>query len=301
VHLLRGRDLIERELRQKLRLIGINILGSAAGGGLPQWNCACANCVAARAAQIEPQTQSSIAVSAGSEEFHSWWLINASPDLARQIERMPRLQPRRDGTRNTAIAGVLLTNADIDHVLGLLLLRQQVKPLVVYAADETRAALEWIDDVLARFCGIEWRKISAEFQPLNGGIAFRAIELAQSVAFQFRDDTSGTIALFAPSAGKMTKQLHEAIDSSDVVLFDGTFWRDNELATVRPEARSARQMNHLPISEDSLDVLRRSPARRKIYTHINNTNPILMPGSRERTEVEQAGIEIARDGMEIVL
>ena len=211
------------------------------------------------------------------------------------------MQPRRDETRNTPVAGVLLTNADIDHALGLLLLRQQTKPLVIYAADKTRAALDWINDVLARFCGTEWRKISGEFQPLNDGIAFRAIELPHSVAFQFRDDTSGTIALFAPSAGKMTKQLHEAIHSSDVVLFDGTFWSDDELATVRPEARSARQMNHLPINEGSFDVLRQSLASRKIYTHINNTNPILIPGSRERAEVEQAGIVVARDGLEIVL
>ena len=282
-------------------MIRIHILGSAAGGGLPQWNCACVNCVAARAGKIDPQTQSSIAISAGSEDLQSCWLINASPDLPRQIESAPWLQPRRNASRNTPIAGVLLTNADIDHALGLLLLRQQEKPLVVYATDETRAALAWLDRTLARFCGVEWRPVTSKFQSLDSGMAFRAIELPGSVAFQFRDDTSNRTALFAPSVGSWTEQLHDAIHTCDVVLFDGTFWSDGELAQVRPGARSARAMNHLPINDASLDVLRQSSARRKIYTHINNTNPILTPGSHERAQVEQAGIEIARDGLEIVL
>jgi pyrroloquinoline quinone biosynthesis protein B len=282
-------------------LIRIQILGSAAGGGLPQWNCACVNCVAARAGKIDPQTQSSIAIGAESEEFQNWWLINASPDLSRQIERTARLQPRRDASRNTPIAGVFLTNADIDHALGLLLLRQQEKPLVVYATDETRTALAWLDRALARFCRIEWRSVTPKFQSLDSGLAFRAIELPGSVAFQFRDDTSGRMALFAPSVGSFTQQLRDAVHTSDLVMFDGTFWSDGELGQVRPGARSAREMNHLPINDGSFDVLRQSPAHRKIYIHINNTNPMLMPGSSERAQVDHAGIEIARDGLEIVL
>ena len=282
-------------------MIRIQILGSAAGGGLPQWNCACANCVAARTGKIEAQTQSSIAISADSEEFQNCWLINASPDLPRQIENTTRLQPRRDASRNTPIAGVLLTNADIDHALGLLLLRQQEKPLVVYAADETRAMLAWLDRTLARFCGIEWRKISSTFQSLDSSLGFRAIELAHSVAFQFLDQASGRLALVAPAVSELTRELSEASAGSDVILFDGTFWSEDELAAVRPGARSAREMHHLPIRGGSLDFLRLSPARRKIYTHINNTNPILMPGCSERAELEQAGIEVARDGLEIVL
>jgi len=285
-------------------LIGIHILGSAAGGGLPQWNCACANCVAARTGKIAPQTQSSIAISGNAEKFPGWFLINASPDLARQIETMPQLRPglrAAAGLRNTPIAGVLLTNPAIDHALGLLLLREQQSPLVIYAADETRTALEWIDGVLAKFSGIEWRKVTAEFQSLSDSIGFRTIKLPRSVAFQFRDDTSGATALFAPSVGKLTEELRDAVQASDVVLFDGTFWSDDELAAVRPGARSAREMNHLPILDGSLNFLRQSPGRRKIYTHINNTNPILMPGTGERAQVEQAGIEIARDGLEIVL
>jgi len=211
------------------------------------------------------------------------------------------MQPRCDESRNTPIAGVLLTNADIDHALGLLLLRQQEKPLVVYATNETRAALAWLDRTLARFCGIEWRKIGSDFQTLNGSVAFRAMELPHSAAFQFLDEASGRLALVAPSVGELTRELSEASVRSDLILFDGTFWSDNELAAVRPLARSAREMNHLPILGGSLEFLRQSAARRKIYTHINNTNPILMPGSPERAELEQAGIEVARDGLEILL
>jgi pyrroloquinoline quinone biosynthesis protein B len=282
-------------------LIRIHILGSSAGGGLPQWNCACANCTAARSGKITPQTQSSIAISGDSEGFHRWFLINASPDLSRQIENMPRLQPRRESPRNTPIAGVLLTNADIDHALGLLLLREQGTPLVVYAADETRAALAWIDGVLARFCGIEWRTLSPEFQTLSASVSFRPIKLSKSVAFQFRDTGSRGTVLFAPSVGELTDDLRNVVHESDIVLFDGTFWNDGELAVIRPGARSAREMNHLPISDGSLEFLHQSPARRKIYTHINNTNPILMASSRERALVKQSGIEIARDGLEIVI
>jgi pyrroloquinoline quinone biosynthesis protein B len=107
--------------------------------------------------------------------------------------------------------------------------------------------------------------------------------------------------LFAPSVGELTEELRDAVNASDVVMFDGTFWNDCELEAVRPGARTAREMNHLPINGGSLDFLRQLPARRKIYTHVNNTNPILMPGTRERAQVEQAGIEIASDGLEIVL
>ena len=282
-------------------MIRIQILGSAAGGGLPQWNCACVNCVAARAGKIGPQTQSSIAIGVDSQKFQSWWLINASPDLPRQIESATQLQPRGNNSRNTPIAGVFVTNADIDHALGVLLLRQQEKPLVVYATDETRTALAWLDRALARFCGIEWRTVIPKFQSFDSTLAFRAIELPESIAFQFRDDTSGRTALFAPSVGSLTEQLRDAVHTSDLVMFDGTFWSNEELGRVRPGARSAREMNHLPINDGSFDVLRQSPARRKFYIHINNTNPILMPGSRERVQVEQAGIEVARDGLEIVL
>ena len=279
-------------------MIRIRILGSAAGGGLPQWNCLCANCAAARNGEIAPQTQSSVAVSADNQH---WFLVNASPDLPRQIESTPALQPQPGSLRNSPIAGVLLTNADLDHTLGLLLLRQQQTPVLVYASDATRSALDWLELLLHPFGGSAWRTASGDFNSLSNGLAFRAIELHKSNAFQLRDEVSGQAALIAPVVGELTAELRDAVDTSDVILFDGTFWNDDELRAVRRGARSAREMNHLPISDSSLALLRHSPARRKIYVHINNTNPILMPGSRERALVQQAGIEIACDGLEIIL
>jgi pyrroloquinoline quinone biosynthesis protein B len=279
-------------------LIRIRILGSAAGGGLPQWNCLCANCAAARNGEIAPQTQSSVAVSADNQD---WFLVNASPDLPRQIESTPALQPQPGSLRNSPIAGVLLTNADLDHTLGLLLLRQQQTPVLVYASDATRSALDWLELLLHPFGGSNWRTASGDFNSLSNGLAFRAIELHKSNAFQLRDEVSGRAVLIAPVVGELTAELRDAVDTSDVILFDGTFWNDDELRAVRRGARSAREMNHLPISDSSLALLRHSPARRKIYMHINNTNPILMPGSRERALVQQAGIEIACDGLEIIL
>ena len=269
-----------------------------AGGGLPQWNCLCANCAAARKGEIAPQTQSSVAVSTGAER---WFLVNASPDLPRQIESTPALQPQPGSLRNSPIAGVLLTNADLDHTLGLLLLRQQQAPVLVYASDATRSALDWLELLLHPFGGSTWRTASGDFNSLSNGLALRAIELHKSNAFQLRDEVSGRTALVAPVVGELTAELRDAINTSDVILFDGTFWNDDELRAVRRSARSAREMNHLPISDSSLALLRHSPARRKIYMHINNTNPILMPGSRERALVQQAGIEIACDGLEIIL
>jgi pyrroloquinoline quinone biosynthesis protein B len=180
-------------------------------------------------------------------------------------------------------------------------MRQQAMPLVVYATDKTRAALGWINIVLKPFFRIEWRTTAGDFQSLGNGIGCRAIELGESIALQLRDEVSRGTALVAPAVGKITNELRDAVHRSDLVLFDGTFWSDDELRAVRPGARSGREMNHVPISDGSLDLLRHSPARRKIYTHINNTNPILMPGSSERIQVEHAGVEIACDGLEVVL
>jgi pyrroloquinoline quinone biosynthesis protein B len=278
-------------------LIRLRILGSAAGGGLPQWNCSCPNCAAARAGKIPPQTQSSVALSTGDGR---WFLVNASPDLPQQIEAFPELQPERGAARNSPIAGVFLTNADLDHALGLLLMRQGQTPLAVYATDQTRRALAWMEDVLSHFCRINWQPMTREFHSLGKGIAFRAIASRAGVAFQFRDEDSGAVTLLAPAVNQINPALRNAINQSDFVLFDGTFWSNDELRAFRPNARTAREMNHLPISEGSLDFLRQSTARRKIYTHINNTNPILMPGSKERRQVEEAGLEMACDGLEIV-
>ena len=180
-------------------------------------------------------------------------------------------------------------------------MRQEETPLVVYATEKTQSALGWLETILKPFRRIEWRTPTPNFQSLGNGIAYRAIALHESIAYQLRDEVSGATALLAPAVGELTDELREAVNASDVIGFDGTFWSDEELRAVRAGARTARQMNHLPISDGSLDFLRASPARRKFYTHINNTNPILMPGSNERRQVEEAGIEIAYDGLEIIL
>jgi pyrroloquinoline quinone biosynthesis protein B len=233
-------------------------------------------------------------------EDRRWFLINASPDLRHQVENTPALQPAADSFRNSPIAAVFLTNADLDHALGLLLLRQQENPLIVYADAPTRTSLEWIDRALRPFCGIQWRGFH-KHTSLGNGLVFCAIELRKSVAFELRDERSGKTAVVAPAVGELNDALRDVINSADVVLFDGTFWKNDELSTIRPNARGASEMNHLPISDGSLEFLRDCGARRRIYVHINNTNPILMPGSAEREAVERAGIEIAQDGLEMVL
>jgi pyrroloquinoline quinone biosynthesis protein B len=224
--------------------------------------------------------------------------------LPQQIENTPELQPSPASLRNSPIAGVFLTNADLDHVLGLLLLRQQESPLIIYANSETRAALGWIDNLWDRFCCIDWNLVRLDgLKPssLTAGLTWSPIKLENSIALQFRDERGGKTALIAPAVGELNDGLRDAINSADVVLFDGTFWSNHELGAIRPNARSAREMNHLPITDGSLEFLRDSGARRRIYIHINNTNPILMPGSAEREAVERAGIEIAQDGLEMVL
>lgn len=281
-------------------MIRIRILGSAAGGGLPQWNCACPKCQAARTGKISKQTQSSIAFTIDDDK---WWLINASPDLPQQIEHNRELQPRGDSARSSPIAGVFLTNADIDHTLGLILMRQEQTSLAVYATKETQIALQWIDQLTGRFRSIEWRRLNAELDCLKQSSlpAVSVVTLKHSSALQLRDKTSKRAALIAPAVAEVTDELADAARRSDVVFFDGTFWSDNELAAFRPDARTAREMRHLPISNGSLEFLRGCGARRKIYTHINNTNPIVMPDSAEREAVEAAGIEIGYDGLEVIL
>lgn len=277
--------------------------------------------------KIPARTQSSVAVSGDGER---WFLVNASPDLRAQIESFPGLQPQPgDGaaTRSSPIEGVLLTNADLDHVLGIFLLRESSAPLRLHAAAAVRESLceaMRLDALLGVFCGVEWQEPSREFAPLRlrdgaeSGVRFRAIPLAvapplfakdldmptcsvHSVAYEIADAKTGASVLIAPDVAAFNDELCRVLCESDAVLFDGTFWSNAELRAVNPNARTAEEMGHIPICGGSLDVLRELSAARKIYMHINNTNPILAPGSRERAEVERAGIVVADDGMEFEL
>lgn len=286
---------------------------------MPQWNCACRNCQAARTGLIQPQTQSSVAISG--DGLH-WFLVNASPDLRTQLGAFAPLHPASGPARNSPLEAVLLTNADLDHTLGLLLLREG-EPLHLHASKAVRESLTRdlaFDSLLSAFCGVVWHEPPVDrWAPLScadgkpSGLACRAISLRspppvfsasgvsaeeQTVAFLFKDERTGAALLVAPDVFEITQNLEEALRSVDAVLFDGTFWSEDELGAVKSSARKASAMGHLPIKNGSLQILSRSPARHRIYLHINNTNPMLFPDSAERRAVEGAGIVIGRDGME---
>ena len=288
---------------------------------MPQWNCACANCAAARRGAIPARTQSSIAIGG---ESGDWLLVNASPDLRVQIESFPALHPGGASARSSPVRDVLLTNADLDHVLGLFLLREHGQTVRVHCTRSVRETLSGalrLDAVLGAYCGIEWHELPETGAPFSiggksGRLTCRAIPLpgeppryaaapgpsgGQSVALEFVDGKSGASLVVAPDVSAVTPELHAALADADAVLFDGTFWSDDELRRTAPAARTASQMGHLPISQGSLGLLRELPARHRIYTHINNTNPILAPGSPERVEVESAGVAIGEDGTEFQL
>jgi pyrroloquinoline quinone biosynthesis protein B len=288
---------------------------------LPQWNCGCRNCQAARAGIIPPQTQSSVAISADGQR---WFLVNASPDIRAQLEAFPALQPAQSSTRNSPLESVLLTNADLDHTLGLLCLREG-GPLTIHASESVRSFLSEklaFTSILEAFCGVRWKAPpSADWAALawaNGspsGLAYRAIILRspapaygpkdagedETTAFFFRDERTGGTLLVAPDVFEIDAELAEALAGADAILFDGTFWSEDELAGVKTSARRASAMGHLPIRDGSLEILARSSARRRAYVHLNNTNPVLFPDSLERRAVEKAGIAIGRDGMEFEL
>jgi pyrroloquinoline quinone biosynthesis protein B len=289
---------------------------------LPQWNCACANCQAARAGRIPSLTQSSVAFSA---DGRHWFLLNASPDLRAQFAAFSALHPATSSTRNHPLEGILLTNADLDHTAGLLCLREG-DPLHLHAAPAVRTDLATapaFTPLLTAFCGVIWPELPLEgwaaLRLKNGqpsGLAYQAIPLpsppsvfhsaadscaAQTMAFLVRDEQSGGVLLLAPDVFEINESLHAALQLADAVLFDGTFWSEHELGAVKDSARPASAMGHLPIHEGSLPILSQISARPRIYVHINNTNPILDPRSAEREAVEKAGLIVGRDGFEFEL
>ncbi|HEY8077893.1 MAG TPA: pyrroloquinoline quinone biosynthesis protein PqqB [Labilithrix sp.] len=288
------------------------VLGSAAGGGFPQWNCACANCSAVRANEpgFVARTQDSIAF--GDTRF---LLVNASPDVHAQIRTAPALWPR--GPRHTPIGAVVLTNGDLDHVLGLFSLRES-QPLAVYATPAVWRGIEESAFVrtLRRFEGqLVKRELAlgetvavsdARGEPL--GIAMKTIALPGKAPVHSRAAASeeDNIGLVLSESGGPTLAYAAACGSLDGVdlaghaalLFDGTFFTEDELVRQGLGEKRAKDMAHVPI-RDSLAKLRF--AGRRIYTHVNNTNPILAPSSEERRAVLAAGWEIAHDGMEIEL
>jgi pyrroloquinoline quinone biosynthesis protein B len=303
--------------------VRVRVLGSAAGGGFPQWNCGCDNCreVRAGAPGMRARTQESIAVSGDSG---SWFLVNASPEIRAQIEAFPGLWPR--AKRHSPIAGILFTNGDLDHCLGLLSLRES-HPLIVHATAAMRDGFRQgnvLYRTLERFTGqIEWRVLAlgeeqglggedAELRvtalPLPGNLPLHLKTLRErspedNVGFVIRDGrTGGRLAYLSGVAGP-SPELERACAGADVVFFDGTFWTSDELIAAGLGTRRAEDMSHWPISGPggSLEFLARLPARRRIFIHVNNTNPILREGSGARAELMRRGVEVAEDGLELEL
>jgi pyrroloquinoline quinone biosynthesis protein B len=309
----------------------IQILGSAAGGGFPQWNCGCANCAAARrtltqsssvpvSLRVKPRTQTQIAVSA--DDRH-WFLAGASPDLRLQIEGTAELHPRK--LRDSPISGVVLASADIDHVLGLLLLRE-LQPLRVYATPSILRTLREENSMFGMLNRVEPQAVWSYLQegsefPLLAPDAFdsglrcepvflsgRYPKYVKSVGLGSNEAVCGLIftsrlgkrVAYLPAVDALTDDLLAKIEAVDLLLFDGTFWSDDELARLLGSGDTAGQMGHLPI-EQSLRELREINAGRKMFIHINNTNPILDEAGPEYRAVRENGWEVAEDGWRVDL
>jgi pyrroloquinoline quinone biosynthesis protein B len=304
----------------------IKVLGAAAGGGFPQWNCGCPNCrdVRSGALPARPLTQECVAVSADGER---WFLLNASPEIRSQIESCPALHPR--GPRHSPIAAILLTNGDLDHCLGLLSLRES-HPLVIYATERVRRGFtegNVLYRTLERFPGqVTWRTLEVgketDLSGLDGeasGLTVKAIaapgkppvhlegnaapDPGENIGVVIHERRSGKRLAYFSAAAAITPGMKAAFEGADCLFFDGTFWTSDELIALGLGDKRAEQMAHLPIGGEggSLKGLAEVRAPKKIYVHINNTNPMLRPRSPERGKVEAAGWEVAHDGMEVNL
>jgi pyrroloquinoline quinone biosynthesis protein B len=303
----------------------IRVLGSAAGGGFPQWNCGCKNCTEVRrgSPRTRARTEESIVVSADSR---AWFLVNATPEIRGQLESFPALHPK--APRDCPVDGILLTNGDLDHCLGLLSLRES-QPLSLYATNRVREGFTHgnvLYRTLERFPDqVTWHALPLERQvPLlsrsggDSGLSVEAIPMPgklpihlekgstpspeDNVALLVRESSTGHTLAYAPAVSSPSEAL-ERLTSADCIFFDGTFWSDDELGGQGLGKKRARDMAHWPIggSEGSLRFLQTKTAGRRVFIHINNTNPMLIEDSPEAAEVRAAGVDIAHDGMEVIL
>jgi pyrroloquinoline quinone biosynthesis protein B len=300
------------------------VLGSSAGGGFPQWNCNCAQCAGVRAGRpgLLGRTQSSVAVGGPDD----WVLVNASPDLLQQIRANPALQPARR-LRDSGIAGVLLCDGQIDHTTGLFLLRERSARLPLWCTDAVYEDLTQgnpVLRVLEHFCGVERQRIDpggVAFEvPGVAGLRVRALALqskpapfsphrespvpGDNLGFVFENRSNGRRIFYAPGLAEIDEAARRAMDTSDIVMVDGTFFTDDEMVRLGLSTKTGRQIGHLPQSGTGgmLECLARLPAAtRKMLIHINNTNPILDEYSAERAACTAAGVEVCHDGQEIEL
>ena len=284
------------------------LLGTAAGGGLPQWNCACAMCAKSRR-QGAGRTQDCMAVTGAGLR---WYLVNASPDIRAQVIAAPELSP--GPRRETPVRGVLLTDGELDHSIGLLMLREGA-PLDVYGPEAVLGALRDsfpVQRILAPYGSVSWHPVSPRTAiSLDEQLSVTAFPVSMKVpryaaaspqlapwvvAYRFEDRLTGEALVYAPCLADWPPPLEEALAGAGCVILDGTFFHDDEMLRATGQDRPARAMGHLPIT-DTCPRLRAHPAARKIYTHLNNTNPVLDEGSPERAALQAAGIEVAVDGL----
>lgn len=279
------------------------VLGTAAGGGVPQWNCACGPCSAVRSGELPARTQDALAVSA---DGAGWWLVNASPDIGAQLASTPSLAPG-PGPRDTPVRGVLFTDAELDHTLGLAVLRGAVG-LRVHAPAAVLRALAPTRDVLATYGEWSWREVEPGRAVELDGLEVTAFPVSGKrpryatdstdgtwvVAYRFTDPATGGVLLYAPCLASWPPGFDALVAEADVVLLDGTFHAPSEMGTATGTGGQSA-MGHLPITH-SLAHLRGHPSTRLIYTHLNNTNPALDPGSPEHAEITAAGAELVPDG-----
>ncbi|MCR3718045.1 MULTISPECIES: pyrroloquinoline quinone biosynthesis protein PqqB [Prauserella salsuginis group] len=295
----------------------IHCLGAAAGGGYPQWNCACEGCRKARAKPELATKHAGIAVSGDGDR---WFLLNATPDVHHQIAADPALHPG-PGVRDTPVAGVLLTDAEFDHTIGLLMLREG-SSLTVYGTYPVLEALRGnfpIRELLGDYAELSWSLVGIG-EPIalddrlratafvTGSKAPRYVGESPSrgpsdweVGYRLEDTVTGGTAVYAPTLPRWDESFAEEVESADCVFVDGTFWTDDEMSCRGAGGRTGRSMGHMPVSGDDGSARRLAalPARRKIYTHINNTNPVLDEDSTERRWLTDLGIEVGRAGLEV--
>jgi len=294
------------------------ILGAAAGGGLPQWNCGCANCVDARAgnAGLVPQTQSSIAFTADGSD---WAVFNASPDIRQQLLDNAVLHPR--SLRDTPIAGITLTNGDIDHIAGLLVVREK-QPFNIFATREIISVINAnpVFGVLDRsLVGINEVRLGQSYQPapgltaelfavpgkvplyLEGDQVQTDLEGEQTVGVKLSGGDK--TAYYIPGCALITPALAERLRGADLVFFDGTVFTDSEMIDTGTGVKTGRRMGHMPVSgnDGSITAFGSLDVERRVFIHINNTNPMWRPGSTARREVEASGWQIAHDGMQVAI
>jgi pyrroloquinoline quinone biosynthesis protein B len=299
----------------------VRVLGSAAGGGVPQWNCGCDNCAAARAGRIPRRTQSSVAISPDGDR---WLLLNCSPDVAAQIESFAPLHPR--GRRGTPVEGMLLTDANVDHIGGLAVLRQHgATGFAVRSSEAVRSIAvaqpafapfaapphRWLDVPLDAPCAA-----TGENDLVGNELAVRALAVSGTtpgydgrrtvrgavVAYEIAHRSRAAKLLFAPVFCELDDALFGAIVAADVAFLDGSFYSDDELCTQELMPKRARALGHQPVGGPEGTLARlRATRTRVIFTHLNNSNPVLEPGSAAHASVLESGAEIAYDGMEVTL